>query len=249
MAVSNFVSYLRVSTARQGQSGLGLEAQEAAVAAYLNGGCWRLLASFIEVESGKNSARPELAKAIAHCRMTGATLLVAKLDRLSRDAAFLLTLNKSGIDIRACDMPEANPLLFGVMALVAQHEREAISKRTKEALAQAKIRRAEAGMPKLGGWRDTPGRILPDIEKARVALVAHADQFGARVGPMIREMRDRGLSLGAIAADLTARAISMPRGGTQWTATAVRRALERSQGAMTGKGAAAAMGKARPATK
>jgi DNA invertase Pin-like site-specific DNA recombinase len=227
MTTGNFVSYLRVSTARQGASGLGLEAQRAAVTRYLNGGDWQLLAEFIEVESGKNNARPELAKAIAHCRLTNAVLLVAKLDRLSRDAGFLLNLSKSGIEIRACDMPEANTMMFGMMALIAQHEREAISKRTKEALAQAKIRRAEAGLPKLGGWRGGPDRPYVDDKLGRATFIANADAFAQRVGPMIKELRDGGMSLRAIAADLTARGVVMPMGGTQWTATAVRRALAR----------------------
>jgi DNA invertase Pin-like site-specific DNA recombinase len=227
MTTGNFVSYLRVSTARQGASGLGLEAQRAAVTSYLNGGDWQLLAEFIEVESGKNDARPELAKAIAHCRLTNAVLLVAKLDRLSRDAGFLMNLSKSGIDIRACDMPEASPMVFGIMAVVAQHEREAISKRTKEALAQAKIRREAAGLPKLGGWRGGPDRPYVDDKLGRAAFIANADAFAQRVGPTIKALRDDGMSLRAIAADLTARGVVMPMGGTQWTATAVKRALAR----------------------
>lgn len=125
------VSYLRVSTDRQGRSGLGLEAQRAAVAAHLAGGDWTLLDEMVEVESGKAMAdRPQLARAMALCRLTGATLCVAKLDRLSRDAHFLIGLDKADVDFVAMDMPNANKLTVGIMALVAQQEREAISART-----------------------------------------------------------------------------------------------------------------------
>src|SRR4051812_47360486 len=108
MAQGKFVSYLRVSTARQGRSGLGLEAQRHAVADYLNGGRWRLVGEHVEVESGRNVARVELQRALAACRLHGATLIVAKLDRLSRNAAFLLTLRDSGVEFVAADMPAAN---------------------------------------------------------------------------------------------------------------------------------------------
>ena len=172
---------------------------------------------FVEVESGKNDNRVELAKAIERCRLTGATLLVAKLDRLSRDAAFLMNLAKSGIDIRACDMPEANTMMFGIMALVAQHEREMISKRTKEALGAAKARGVQ-----LGGYRGVPvdGKLGAEASKKA------ADDFAARVAPMMREMQARGRSLRQIAAAMASDGICTPRGG-QWTATAVKNALER----------------------
>ena len=139
-----FVSYLQVSTARQGRSGLGLEAQRAAVATYLAGNTWTLLNEMIEVESGKATAdRPQLARAMALCRLTGATLRVAKLDRLSRDAHFLIGLDKAGVDFVAMDMPDANKVTVGIMALAAQQEREAISARTRAALAAAKARGTE----------------------------------------------------------------------------------------------------------
>ena len=189
------------------------------------GGCWHDLR---KSSSGKNSARPELAKAIAHCRLTNAVLLVAKLDRLSRDAAFLMNLAKSGIDIRACDMPEATPMMFGIMAVVAQHEREAISRRTKEALAQAKIRRTEAGLPPLGGWRGGPDRAFVNDKLGRATFMANADNFAERVAPTIKGMRDDGMTMPAIAAELKKRGVVMPRGGIKWTATAVKRALERA---------------------
>ena len=135
MPEGKFVSYLRVSTAKQGASGLGLEAQRTAVANFLNGGRWSVIRELVEIESGKRDNRPKLAEAMALCRLHGATLLVAKLDRLSRDAAFLMNLQKAGVRFIAADMPEANEMTVGIMAVVAQAERKAISRRTKEALA------------------------------------------------------------------------------------------------------------------
>ena len=137
-----FISYLRVSTAKQGVNGLGMEAQRAAVDAYLAGR--KLLHEYVEQETGKNDDRVELANAIHHAQVTGSTLVVAKLDRLSRNAAFLLRLRDSGVKFVCADCPEANDLTIGVLAIVAQNEREMISKRTKAALAAAKSR-AEAG--------------------------------------------------------------------------------------------------------
>jgi hypothetical protein len=134
VASGKYISYLRVSTQQQGASGLGLEAQKKAVADYLNGGRWRLLAEYVEVESGKNNEREELQKALRACRLHGATLLVAKLDRLARNAYFLLGLQESGVDFVACDMPAANRLTVGILAMVAEEEARMISARTKAAL-------------------------------------------------------------------------------------------------------------------
>lgn len=140
-----FVSYLRASTTRQGASGLGLEAQRKAVADYLNGGDWTLLGEHVEVESGRKNDRPELLKALEHCRLTGAKLVIAKLDRLSRNAHFLIGLQEAGVPFVAADMPNANELTVGIMALVAREERKAISSRTKAALAAAKERGGKLG--------------------------------------------------------------------------------------------------------
>src|ERR1700688_4944538 len=138
---SKFVAYLRVSTAKQGRSGLGLEAQREAVRQFVAGRSGKIIApEFVEVETGKRNERPELDKALKRSRLTGATFVVAKLDRLSRNAAFLMTLRDSGVDFVAADLPEATTMTVGIMAVVAQHEREAISQRTKAALAAAKAR-------------------------------------------------------------------------------------------------------------
>lgn len=213
-----FVSYFRVSTARQGRSGLGLDAQREAVAAYLNGGNWTVLADFVEVESGRKSDRPELAKAMDLCRLTGATLVIAKLDRLARDAHFLLGLQKAGVEFVACDMPTANRLTIGIMALVAEEEARAISARTKAALAAAKARGT-----KLGGWRGGPA---VDGTLGAEAVRKSADIFAAGVAPILRQMQGEGLSLRQMAARLATKGIKTPRGGA-WTAAAVRNALSR----------------------
>ena len=213
-----FVAYYRVSTAKQGISGLGIEAQQAAVVTFLNGGQWSLSGEFTETESGKNNDRPKLAAAMRLCKLTGAMLLVAKLDRLSRDAHFLIGLEKAGVDFVAVDMPNANRLTVGIMALVAQQEREAISARTKAALAAAKARGT-----KLGGYR---GGAAPDAAQASLARIAKADAFAGQVGPMVREMVASGTGLRAIAAKLTEQGIRTARGGG-WTAQAVKNLLAR----------------------
>jgi DNA invertase Pin-like site-specific DNA recombinase len=220
-----FVSYLRVSTERQGKSGLGLEAQRAACAAFLNGGDWSLNAEYIEVESGKRSDRPKLNEALQACRVTGSTLLIAKLDRLGRDAHFLLGLQKAGVPFRAADMPQADAFMIGVMAMVAQREREMISERTTAALAAAKARGV-----KMGGFR---GHKV-DWSLSVAARRAAADEFAAMIGPMVAAMRAEGLTLQAIADRLIAQKVRTAGGGT-WTSTAVRAVMLRFE-AMKAKG-------------
>ncbi|MBW6398652.1 recombinase family protein [Roseomonas sp. HJA6] len=222
-----FISYLRVSTARQGRSGLGIEAQQAAIGAFLRPGDHLLTPPYVEVESGRKEDRPELAKALARCRATGATLLIAKLDRLARDAHFLLGLQKSGVEFIACDLPNANRLTIGILAMVAEEEARAISARTKAALAAAKARGKV-----LGGVR--PGqRVLTaeDSKRGAEAGVAvrqrNADHAAHRVLPRIEALRAEGGTLASIAASLAAEGIPTPRGGAGWTATAVRRVLLR----------------------
>lgn len=212
-----YVAYYRVSTAKQGASGLGLEAQEAAVSAFLHGRVAdRLLASFTEVESGKRNDRPELAKALEHARLTGATVLIAKLDRLSRDAHFLLGLQKAGVQFVAADMPEANALTVGIMALVAQQEREAISARTKAALAAAKARGKKLGCP-IGAAAFGAHRGAGAAE----GRIAKADARAEGLRSTIEALKAEGAtSANALAAELNAREIATPRGG-KWTARAV----------------------------
>jgi len=224
MPIAKAVAYYRVSTARQGASGLGLDAQRIAVRRYLDAGSAELLDEFTEVESGKRGVvRPKLEEALRLCQLTGATLVVAKLDRLSRDAAFLLTLQASGARFIACDMPDANNLTVGIMALVAQQEREAISARTKAALAAAKARGVS-----LGGDR---GHKLPSHAAAALSASVRSQdalERARQVMPYIREAREAGaVSLRQIAAWLTRRGARTPRGGETWQASQVAAVISR----------------------
>jgi DNA invertase Pin-like site-specific DNA recombinase len=167
-----WISYLRVSKEKQGRSGLGIEAQREAVRVFLNGGT--PVKEFVEVETGKTEARPELAAAFAACRLYGAKLVIAKIDRLSRDAHFLLGLEKAGIDFVAADMPAANRLTVGVMALVAEQEGRMISKRTQEALAAAKRRGIKLGGQRRGAKGDLLVISKMAAAKGREALQARA---------------------------------------------------------------------------
>jgi DNA invertase Pin-like site-specific DNA recombinase len=214
-----FVSYLRVSTKRQGDSGLGLEAQRKAVTDYLTGGRWTLIAEVVEVESGKRADRPKLAEALRLCRLHGAKLLIAKFDRLSRDAHFLLGLEKAGIEFVAADNPHANRLTVGIMALVADEERRAISTRTKAALVAAKARGV-----KLGG--DRGATVSPEARaKAAIAVQTRVTSRAADLAPIIAEIRAAGASsLREIAAALDDRGILTVRGG-RWSAVQVRRII------------------------
>ncbi|WP_354127101.1 recombinase family protein [Bradyrhizobium sp. i1.15.2] len=229
MATGKWVAYYRVSTKRQGASGLGSAAQKAAVRQFLNGGDWTLVKEFEEVESGKRDEnRPKLQAAIAACKLFGATLVIAKLDRLSRDAHFLLGLEKAGVDFVAADMPNANRMTVGIMAVVAQEERRMISERTKAALQAAKARNV-----KLGGQRTyADGRpvtlTMDAIAKGRETIAKRADDKAARIMPAIRELQADGVtSLTGIAAGLNDQGIPTPRGG-KWQAVQVQRVLERA---------------------
>lgn len=215
-----FVAYLRVSTDKQGRSGLGMEAQQAAIDAFLAPGDRLLSPPFVEVESGRKAARPQLEAALALCRKRRATLLVAKLDRLARDAHFLLGLQKAGVEFVACDMPSANRLTVGIMALVAEEEARAISARTKAALAAAKARGV-----KLGGDRGYRPETPPDASLGAAASAEvrshQADQAALRVAPLLAEAK--GMSLRQKADMLTFMGALTSSGGRTWTATAVRR--------------------------
>ncbi|ODT15845.1 MAG: resolvase [Kaistia sp. SCN 65-12] len=219
-----YVAYYRVSTAKQGKSGLGLEAQEAAVTAFISaqGTEAKLLAAHTEVESGKKDDRPELAKAMEHARLTGATLLIAKLDRLSRDAHFLLGLQKAGVEFTACDMPHADKFTVGIMAMVAQKEREATSQRTKEALAAAKARGVKLGNPNGASHLRGLGNAA-----AAAALREGAQARADGLAGTIAALRERGVtSANGLAKALNEAHIATPRGG-RWTARSVLNVMER----------------------
>lgn len=223
MATGKFVAYYRVSTDRQGASGLGLEAQKKAVTDYLNGGKWALVAEFTDIESGKHNDRPALTKAFAACRLHRATLVIAKLDRLSRNAHFLTGLRDEKIDFVAVDMPDANKLTITILAAVAEHEREAISARTKAALAAAKARGQKLGNPHgISAEAQAKGAIA-----GGAATRAKAAEYAATLADTVREIQAEGrTSLSAIAAALNARHIEAPRGGA-WAPVQVSRVLAR----------------------
>jgi DNA invertase Pin-like site-specific DNA recombinase len=211
-----FVTYLRVSTDRQGKSGLGLDAQRKAVADHV-AGKGRITAEFVEIESGKKNDRPQLTRAMAEAKRVGAVLLIAKLDRLARNVAFIANLLESGVEIAAADMPEANRFLLHVMAAVAEHEAQAISDRTQAALAAAKARGVKLGwsIPERASEQRQAAKKGAAVNRARA--LAHAEN----ALPMIEQIRAGGASLRQIAAELNARGIKTARGG-KWYATTVR---------------------------
>jgi len=219
---SKFISYYRVSTLKQGKSGLGLEAQKSAVKSYLDANEGVELASFTEVESGKVDARPKLDVALLRCKQTGAMLLVAKLDRLSRNAGFLFNLRDAGVKFQALDLPEATTLTVGIMATLAQHERELISQRTKAALEACKARGVRLGNP--NGSR----ALRPFMAQASAAGCAvnsaKARQRAQLIAPNIQEAKSAGCTtLRQIADYLDRLGVNTPR-GKKWTATAVANA-------------------------
>lgn len=222
--MTKFVAYYRVSTQKQGRSGLGLEAQRESIAGYLRTIEGTLSAEFTEVETGKRKDRPELAAALAQCRLQGATLIVAKLDRLARNVAFVSNLMESGCEFCAVDFPQANRFMVHLLAAVGEYEAKLISDRTKAALQSAKRR----GM-RLGGDR---GNILAIQSKGsrmgNAVRTAKAQQRAGDLRPVIADIQSKGEgSLRNIAAQLNARGIQTAR-GCEWTPTAVMRVLKTS---------------------
>lgn len=217
------VCYFRVSTAEQGVSGLGMEAQAAAVTAFVESRGWRVVAGFSDVASGKTDNRPGFQAALAACRRMGAFLVAAKLDRITRKAHTLSALLEEGIRPRTADMPEADDLMLRVYAAMAQRERELISERTKAALAAAKARGVV-----LGGDRGHRPTTAPDAALATAARLRKAMRSACRAAPAMAELRAAGAtSLRQVAAGLNARGLTTPRGKT-WDATAVKRATQRA---------------------
>lgn len=226
MAERKFVAYYRVSTAKQGRSGLGLEAQQEAVRQHLNGGKWQLVAEVVEVESGKRSDRPKLDEALRLCRLHKATLIIAKLDRLARNVAFISNLMEAGVEFTAVDFPQANRLTVHILAAVAEHEAKMISERTRSALAAAKARGQ-----RLGGNRGNLPAVA--VQGHAQSLMARRDRAVRRqsdLKPILVEVQGEGaISLGEIAHKLNARGIPTARGG-RWSRTQVRRVLRAEDG-------------------
>jgi DNA invertase Pin-like site-specific DNA recombinase len=224
-----FVAYYRVSTDKQGRSGLGLEAQQEAVNRHLTREGGELAASFIEVESGKNNSRPQLAAALAECRATGATLIVAKLDRLARNARFLLSIVEGAGEagVLFCDLPQlptgpVGKFMLTQMAAVAELEAGLISQRTKAALQAAKARGVKLGNPTLRAGNAETARRACDARKG----IAQAK--AVEVAPYIAAARKAGAStLAEMAQALEARGIRTPRGKAKWSPAQVSRVISR----------------------
>lgn len=229
MASGKFVSYLRVSTDKQGRSGLGIEAQREAVSSYLNGGRWTLAAEYVETESGRKSDRPKLAAALSHAKAIGAKLIFAKLDRLTRNVDLLRSLVASDVELVFCDLPSVPPgpmgkFLLTQMAAVAELEAGLIGERTKKALAAAKARGAKLGNP--NGARALRGKQTGNAE-AVARIKQKAQQRATDLNGIIDDFRRSGIStVRAITDELNRQGINAPRGG-QWHPTAVQRMLKR----------------------
>ena len=208
MAQGKFVAYYRVSTAKQGASGLGLDAQREAVSRYLNGGDWELVGEFVEIETGKGAnaleRRPQLRAALDLCKRGKATLIIAKLDRLARNVHFVSGLLKAGCDFKAVDMPQADKVMIHMHAVMSEWERDQISKRTKDALAAAKARGVRLGTT-------GPANLKRNIAERQEA----ADAFAAKLSGVIAGFRARDLSQRAMVDELNKIGIRTPQGG-EW---------------------------------
>ncbi len=224
--MAQYIVYLRVSTGKQERSGLGLDAQRADIAAFLKPDDV-VVATYTETESGRCDTRPELAKAIKKCKRTGATLLIAKLDRLARDVAFIASLMKQ-TDFRVAEMPQARPFELHIRASLAEEEARLISARTKAALAAAKARGVKLGGDR--GYRPegAPAAFRKGAEAASAARAQRATQAAYTVAGVVAELQRGGVqSLNSLALALNERGVATPSGSGLWTATAVRRVLAR----------------------
>lgn len=219
MANGKFVAYYRVSTQKQGASGLGLEAQRTAVSAYLNGGVWELVGEFQEVETGKGAdalaKRPQLRAALEACKKLGATLIIAKLDRLARNVHFVSGLLETGVDFVAADMPEANKTMIQIHSVMSEWERDQISTRTKAALAAAKARGVVLGAAGVANLRQ-------NIEERQDA----ANAFALRLAGVIKGLQAAGMSQRQMMAQLNTSGLKTPRGG-EWSLVQLQRLLRR----------------------
>jgi len=225
---TKLIAYIRVSTAKQGQSGLGMEGQQTAIAAYAKSVGGEVVQTYVEVESGKRSDRPQLAKAIAFAKRTKAKLVIAKLDRLARNVAFISALMESKVDFVACDNPHANRLTLHILAAIAEHEAEQISQRTKAALAAAKARGVKLGSARPGHWKGNEAARIAAAAKASATARQVRKQEGepvyAAVRPLIAELHRSGLSLQKIADQLNAEGHATVR-GLAWNKVQVSRVI------------------------
>ncbi len=219
MATGKFIAYYRVSTQKQGQSGLGLEAQQQTVLNYLNGGQWDLVQELTEIETGKGAdaldRRPQLRAAIDAARKTGATLIIAKLDRLARNVHFISGLLESGVDFVCADMPQANKVMLQMYSVMAEWERDQISARTKAALGAAKARGVVLGAA-------GAANLKPNIEARQQA----ADEFAGKLKVTIEGMKAQGLSQRAMVAELNKTGTKTARGG-KWSLIQLQRVMSR----------------------
>ncbi|CAH0242694.1 recombinase family protein [Roseomonas sp. CECT 9278] len=217
------VGLIRVSTAEQGNSGLGLEAQQASIRSFVAAQGWTMVAGFSDIASGKDDRRPGFQAALARCRQLGAVLVAARLDRITRRAHTLSQLLEDGISIRAADMPGADDLMLRIYAAMAQKERELISERTRAALAAAKARGTA-----LGGDRGYRPAMGPDAAAAARARREAAERAAHRLGLELDRLRAEGITgHAALARALNTRAVPTPRGSGAWTHTTVARLIAR----------------------
>jgi len=216
-----YVAYYRVSTQKQGKSGLGLDAQRKMVSDFIAGNGGELVSEFTEIESGKVDTRPELLAAMKQADLVGGKLLVGKLDRLSRDLHFITSLQKSRVDFVVCDLPGCDSFTINIYGALAQRKREMISARTKAGLEAAKARGKKLGTNNL-----PPEMVHAASAKGVTVIKQNADSFAAKVATVIEGMQSQGKGLRAIARELGNLGVQTARGG-QWTPTAVKNAIAR----------------------